>query len=391
MAKRHRYIVKLLIASAVMLVLILALTSLKTSTAIAENVFARGVSRAYIFVVGHITDLFPFSVFEILCGVALILGIISLVRWCIWFKRKKLYKIACGLSRAAVIVLTVILAYTATASCTYYRTSINGHIPASNNKPDSDALMEMVDYYVDDFNALAEKMPRNADGNVVCPYTFIELAEKMQQEFERLDDSYFSQYTPRVKQLISGDIIQSFNIIGISFQPTGEANVVYNAVPIDLPHLMAHELAHSKGIMREGDANLIAAFITLTSDDDYIRYSGYTNFYSTIRQFVSLSNLETDYQEAGYSYASALVNADYKHRYELYTAYPDVIGKVGEFINDLYLKMSGVEDGTDSYYVGGDVVIIIPTEPSEPVRYEVYYSLTQKMILARYEQLNAAA
>jgi hypothetical protein len=369
-----------------MLILILALTALKTSTATAEYVFARGFSRAYIFVVGHITELFPFSVFEILCGIAIIAGIVSIVRWCVWLRRKKFYKIARGLSRATVILLGVILTYTATASCTYYRASIQGHIPASENKPGNLELMEMVDYFVDDFNALAERMPRDEEGNVLCPYTFADLAEKIREEYRKLDDRYFSPYSPGIKKLISGEVIQSFNILGISFQPTAEANIVNNAVPIDLPFLMAHELAHSKGIMREDDANLTAAYITLNSEDDYIRYSGYANYYYSIYQFISLNMLQNRYYEAQYSYPSARIHADYRHRNEVYSAYPDITADIGEFINNLYLKMSGIKEGTDSYDIGGNVSIL-PTEPGEPVRYEVCYSLTQKMMIASYERL----
>lgn len=383
MARRHRYVIRLLVASAILSVLIIVLTLLKSVPSIAENVFTRGISRAYISAVGSISSLFPFSIFEILTGAAIVLLAVSLVKWIIYIKRKQYFRVAKGLSRMAVIILSVILVYTATASFSYTRADISGHIPMSSDKPEKDALMEMVDYFVDDFNALAERMPRDKDGNVVCPYTFDELAELMQNEFKRLDSNYFSAYTPRAKKIIAGDIMLSFGTLGISFQPTAEANINNRTVPIDLPELMAHELAHSKGVMRENDANLVAAYITLTSDNDYIRYSGYCNNYGRISQILTLNNIQDEYK-AQYSLPSELINRDYKHRYEVYNAYPDFVDKVGEFFNNLYLKLSGVKEGTGSYDVKGNITQITPPGGG-PVQIIVNYSTIQKMLIHLYK------
>lgn len=387
MARKHKYVVKLLVASGGMLALILVLTLLKSVNFLSESVFTRGISRAYIFVAGHITGLFPFSVFEILVGTAIILALVSIVKWSIYLKRKQFYKVARGLSRALTVLLTVILVYTATASFSYYRSDITGHVPMSSEKPDLKTVMEMVDYYTRDYNALAEKMSRDENGNVVCPYTFNELAIIMQEEMQRLDSDYFNPYTPRPKKIIAGDIMGAFGTLGISFQPTGEANIGSQTVAIDLPSLMAHELTHSKGVMRENDAVFVAAYITLTSDNDYIRYSGYCNNFYNIKEMLYLNDIMVDYAKEGYTFASPLTNFDLTYRFESYAKYPDVIDKVGTFFNNLYLKMSGVEEGTDSYTVVGDVTVIKPPQGGETQRI-IHYSTIQKSVIFHYETMS---
>ncbi|MBO4539784.1 MAG: DUF3810 family protein, partial [Clostridia bacterium] len=54
--------------------------------------------------------------------------------------------------------------------------------------------------------------------------------------------------------------------------------------------------------------------------------------------------------------------------------------EVGDFLNDLYLKMSGSKDGTDSYhdYSGYTVEYDKETEKTEV---KIYYSLTTRVLL----------
>lgn len=228
-SRRQKGVFKLLVASAILLAAIVALTAIKSNSYIAENIFTKGISRAYIFAVGNITGLLPFSLFELLVGIAILAVIIAIFRWITYLHRRQMYKFFKGVATALTITLSVVLLYTATASFSYYRSDINEHIPMSKDKPDKAAVMAMTNYFVEDFNALAQKMQRDKDGNVVCPYTFEELAKKMQQEMQRLDSDYFSPYTPKAKRITAGDIMGAFGILGISFQPTAEANKIGRA------------------------------------------------------------------------------------------------------------------------------------------------------------------
>lgn len=137
--------------------------------------------------------------------------------------------------------------------------------------------------------------------------------------------------------------------------------------------------------MRESDAVFVSAYITLTSSDDYIRYSGYCNYYGNISQFLTLNDINKDYVNSGLAMPNSLINRDYAYRYQMYTKYPDIIDEVGNFFNNIYLKLSGVKDGTDSYDVKGDIIIVVP--PSGNAERIVNYSTIQKMLIAHYKQI----
>ncbi|MFA5450144.1 MAG: DUF3810 family protein, partial [Clostridia bacterium] len=359
--------------------LIIVFTLVKSSKWISEHIFTKGVSRAYIYFVGHITELFAFSVFEVLIGLAIVSAIVAIVLWIRALRRKKYLKFAKSVVKTLTIVFSVILVYTLTASFSYNRTPLEKELPAHSGEVENQEIAAMVDYFLQDLNTLAESFERDEDGNVISPYSFEELSDKMRDEYKKLDsNNYFNTYTPRAKRFIASDIVSLFGILGVSFQPTGEANINSNTAGIHMPQLIAHEFAHSKGVMRENDAELLAAYITLTSDDPYIRYSGYASYFWDIRNMLGLH--EMDYETAQ---VHPLFIKEINNAYKKYNSYRTFIDDIGTAINDIYLKLSGVEDGVGSYQIDGEIIIIIPDDGGEPIR-QIVYSPIQRLAQSIY-------
>jgi hypothetical protein len=67
------------------------------------------------------------------------------------------------------------------------------------------------------------------------------------------------------------------------FNPYGhEPVVVSGLLPFENPFLMAHELAHVRGIANEGEANLVALLATMASEDPRVQYSGWLQLWSYV-------------------------------------------------------------------------------------------------------------
>ena len=239
--------------------------------AVAETFFAKGISRAYITAVGYVTSALPFSLFELLVALAVVLAAVTLGRWICWGVRHKKLKILQSFLRVVAVVMTVVAVYVLTATCNYHRAPVED-VPAADLS--ADELEDAANLFLADFNALAHTVQRDSDGKLINPYGFQGLCDRIRAQYQTLGD-YYNSFTPTPKKLLFSDVVSAFGIIGISFQPTAEANINTNTPDGALPPLIAHELAHNKGVMREGDANLIAAYLTLTSDDPYLRYTGY--------------------------------------------------------------------------------------------------------------------
>ena len=88
----------------------------------------------------------------------------------------------------------------------------------------------------------------------------------------------------RVKRSLLAD--SWFEIAGIDgmFNPFGHEPLVASGVlQFELPFVMAHELAHVRGIPNEGDANLVAVLATVASGDPAFQYSGWLNLWLYLR------------------------------------------------------------------------------------------------------------
>ena len=60
----------------------------------------------------------------------------------------------------------------------------------------------------------------------------------------------------------------------------------------------------------------------------------------------------------------------------------DLLSKISDFFNDLYLKLQGVEDGSDSY-VDDDVIIDVPVQDGDGnvvIESKYFYSDLQKVL-----------
>ncbi|MCL2798347.1 MAG: DUF3810 domain-containing protein, partial [Firmicutes bacterium] len=258
---------------------------------------------------------------------------------------------------------------------------------------------------------------RDEKGNTKSPYTPQQLSKKLQKEFKRLDgNGYFFKYTPRAKVIQNSWFMSSTRISGIAFLPGGEPNI--NGMPhsTSFPQVMAHEIAHTKGVMRENEANLVSYYVLLTSLDPYLRYCGYLETITWMRTAAGYGgNLDADgklLDPSGYFDDTGDLDPGGKNFSRYSQMYPlnatiegyqmwkfwseyksplqwadDLLEKAGEFFNDLYLKLSGVKEGTDSYrQPDNPPVYIPPPKPTDPPAYSLSYNEIQRIFFMIYEE-----
>lgn len=346
-------------------------------------------------VVGTLTSWLPFSVTEFFIVCLVGLGVYLYVRLIVNLGRVRLKRILVGAIAIAVGVIYVLNLYVLSMAFAYYRAEMP--LPQSEKKYDEQSVKPVVEYFLEDYNTLAQSLPRNKDGCVECPYTFAELAKRIKTEYSRLTDEYFNQYTPTAKPIVNSRFMSQMLITGITFLPLGEANVNVAAPPTTRTITLAHELAHAKGVFREGDANLLARYILLTSDDGYLRYCGYYYAFDNLLEVFELTEDIDSYVEY-YNSVSSKVFVERRFTSHYWASQIDVIGNIAEFFNNLYLKANGAQNGTGSYDDGNQSTVVTPTDPStgqpardpvtqKPVRI-INFSQVQKMFFAIYESRN---
>jgi hypothetical protein len=381
-----------LLAAGGALLALIALSLLKLSPAVCEWM-SRHLSRYLVSGSVCQTDWLPFSLFEWLLVILVLAGSVLLIYGIVLLCKKRFFKLLKGLCALLAAGLFFANFYMLTAGFAYNRAPLP--LPHSAVKYTGEQTQDIARYFIEDYIALGEKMTRDANGDVVSPYTHDELNQRLIEEYARLDDPYFNGLTPRAKRVVNSWFMSDTGISGIAFAPTGEANVNAMTPASDLPHTMAHEMAHIKGVMRENEANLAGYYILLSSEDDYLRYCGYFSSIRTLWNAVYISN-NANSERANALFRDerlARMDAERARANRFWAEYKGPIGflsdfwdSAGTFFNDLYLKLNGQEDGVGSY---DNPSTVGPTDEYDPETgeqlYDYSFSKIHQLFFGIYE------
>lgn len=347
----------------------------------ASEWWMRTFVRAWVAVFGSIAGVLPFSVFEVgafLLALGACVAIVCCIRDCMYRQYTQALAV---LALAASIVCMIGAVYTLTASVGYHRDPVA--IPMCEQ---ADMQAEYFDEayiaFRDEWFALDAELEKDASGAVVCPYSFRELSDKIRREFSRLDQDYFGSFSPMAKPVLHSFWMSQFHIVGITFVPTGEPNVNYMAPSADRAVTIAHEMAHTHGVMREYEANLVAYYLLASSSDPYLRYMGMREIAYVWGELFFYSNRMDEYREIYAVPQSAQVldaqSAAFWDKYHL-------MDDIGDFFNDLYLKfIGGQSEGTGSYWDGSEGTQIGEDENGQPIFENPIYSQTARMVYGLY-------
>ena len=348
-------VLRMVIALEALILLFVVLMLLKNNRQVCEF-FATTFARAWIFLFGNLLGWIPISFYELFL-IAVIAGGITLVVFIIIFLCKKKWKRLLSTALiTAIVVVSFFNVYTATASFSYGRDSLPDEVYSQYDGDDLtfEQAVELATNFIDRANDAYRQTEHDADGNIIYPYTFREISKMLADEYKRLESNYFSPYTPRGKRIINKTIMSELHITGVFFAPFGEANVNGNETNLYLPHTLAHELAHGKGVMREYEADLLAAYICITSDNPYLSYGAMANCVYSAISIVGLYPNSNEAVSKLYEKIDRGIVVERNNYSEFYAQFT-LLDDIGEFFNDLYLKLNKQEEGTGSYYKPGEI------------------------------------
>ena len=382
-----RKILRMLIALEALVLLFVTLLILKSNQQICEF-FATTFSRAWIFLFGNLFGWLPISLYELFL-IVVIVGAITLLVFIVTFLCKKQWKRL--LSTAVITALTVLTflnIYTATASFNYGRDPLPDEVYAEYSGDDLtfEQAVELASNLIDRVNEAYRATQHDEQGNIVYPYSFKEMSDIIAKEYERLESDYFSPYTPRAKRIINKTILSELHIVGVFFAPFGEANINGNETNLYLPHTMAHEMAHGKGVMREYQADLVADYILLTSDNPYLYYGAAVRVMYSALSMVSLYPNSSQVGRDLWAKIDRGITREEDNYHEFYGQFT-LLDDIGEFFNDIYLKLNKQQEGTGSYVKPGEVT---GTGEKDDEGYEIVqiinFSATQNLLIKLYKE-----
>lgn len=364
--------------------LIVTVAVLSRNTELSERA-TRTVTFAFTNSLGRLSSSLPFSLFELLAFIAAVVAIFLIIKGIVNLAKRRTAKGLCSFTTLVATVLCVVSIYMLDTSFAYNRETPPLDI-YENGELSDEEISAASDAFFDDFIALANSIERDEYGFPVCDLSVEEISDLIRKEYEKLDDGYFCDYIPRAKGMFFSSLMSEASLGGITFTPIGEANVNDEMPITDKIFTVAHEMAHSIGIMREEDANLVATYVLLNSENDLLRYSATYSYYTRVLDIVEV--LDKDkyeaYRDALYA-EDSVIRKEEKAVVEFWKSKKMRLAKISDFFNNLYLKFNGQNLGTGSYN-DDNFWEVTPSEPDDDgnVTYEITLSDIQLVLISKY-------
>ena len=353
--------------------LLITLSALKNNPNICEAM-TTGFARSYGSFISRITSVIPFSLTE-LSFVTLGAGVIALFVFAIIGLKRKKYigSINRGIEIASIILLSLNI-YTLSCEFAYKRKEMP--LPYYEGEVLRTEHIPIYNYYADDVNLCISQLEFEETGEVKTDMTLDDITEEIKKAYSIIDgNDYFATHFGGVKPMASSFIYREFQITGVTYSPLAEANINILNTKTAIPMTVAHELAHTKGVMREDDANKLAFYVCINSEHPYLRYSSYAMYFSQVYAMVTDYYLKDEEMELLHP-INSMFSKTRRYEYDFWQEH-DLLGDIGEFINDLYIKSNGVEEGTASYSGGTEY-------KEDPETHQLIPSLYQKLLLEKY-------
>lgn len=307
------------------------------------------VYPVFVWILGHIFSVFPFSVMEF-GGYAIAAFLLILAGAGIWKIRKKKTSFGNlfwkGISCFIWIAMGILIMENLLCGVNYHRYEFSKVAGLTTNPSTKEALITLCNFLTEEINKDEPFLETNQDGTVKTP-------ENVKQEaaalMSRLGETYdcLGGYYPLPKGLWRSELLSMQNLEGLFCSFTIEAN--YNK---DMPDykqavVICHELSHLKGFMREDEANFIAYLACMQSEDPLFRYSG------NMQAYVYATNALYKNDPNACNKIRAELCPQARYDLDCYNAYwkgyQSVVSTVSDKMNDIYLKANSQSDGVKSY------------------------------------------
>lgn len=308
--------------------------------------FYTDFSKQTLDAIASVTGQIPFALWEWLAVVIVLLVLYLLFR--------KFRPIA-WLTGLITFLAAGVLVFTALWGLNYHAPSVAASFGLETADHSVQTLKETALYLARQANDAAVQVQRDGEGAMLP--SFDEWAAVAGDGYAALaqKDARFGGESPKVKKLLSGKLFSYMGYTGIFVPFTAEANVNPETSTPSLPFTMCHELAHSKTVARENEANFCAFLACLENPDPAFQYSAWYSAFSYA--YASLRRADPAAAQEVAGSLSDLVRADYQAANEHYAKFDGPVQEAAQKVNDLYLKTAGDKLGTESYGEVTDLLV----------------------------------
>ncbi len=299
--------------------------------------YMHGVYPILAAILSFISNLFPFSLYDVFLIVAVLL-LIKLIVFTI-IRKTSFSKFLFSLIR----FVTVIVAWFYFGwGIAYFRKDFYGRSDVAEMRFDPEIFRDFAVRFIDNANLYY----------VDCTYMDKnDIRSEIESSYHALHETLGVSYPNgkrRTKPMMFESIYSKMGVSGYFGPFFNEIHVNDYSLNFTYPFTLAHEMAHQFGIATESEANLYGFVVCTRSSNEKIRYSAYIStlryVLNDIRRF-----LPEEYESLGSSIRPEIIADLRRNREHWLAARDESLSDVQDRVYDAYLKTNKVSSGQDNY------------------------------------------
>ncbi len=304
-----------------------------------------------------LNDHLPFSVAELLIGLAVIAVLVYIIYTIIKLIRcggrlKRLYAAVINLLAAG---LAVYAGFCMLWGVYYYGNDFMTRSGLKNDNISVEQLETVTEYFAALVNEYSSQVPRDADGNYVADRDAI--LRRSNEVYANVEETLpcLSGPAVRAKGVYFSRVMSYTDFTGFFFPFTAEANVNTDFPPALFASTVAHELAHQRGVAKEQEANFAAVLASLEYGDAEYCYSACMLAYTHLGN--ALYSADYDAWKSIYLTLNEDVRRDFAANREYWAQFETPVQKVSNTVYEGFLHSYDQTMGLKSYGACVDLLV----------------------------------
>ncbi len=312
-----------------------------------ENYYAQGI---YPFLTGTLRLLLgwiPFSIGDILYGLAglyLLMGVLRIIKRIFRKKINKQYLLRLG-KRIAFIVLWVYIIFNGLWGLNYNRVGIAQQLDLKVTTYTAEELAQVVNLTIDKLNNLDTAAWDRRDSFRRKSFLFRQAITSYKEVAKRLP--FLKYKLPSVKPSLYSYLGDYLGYSGYYNPFSGEAQVNTTVPMVLQPFTTTHEIGHQLGFAKENEANFAGYLAARASPDTAVQYSIYFDLY--IYASKNLFQRDSTLAKALHQKLPPLARKDLLELKKFYSKYENPLEPIIHLLYGQYLKANEQPQGILSY------------------------------------------
>ena len=319
----------------VVLIVFLCVRFFAKNGAVTERFYSTGIYPPIARLVSSLSNLFPFSLWDIFWTLVIILILIGLIIVIIGKLKPGKYAL-CLLRSVALLYAFFYFVW----GFNYFRPNIQTRLDWKLPKADEKIFRSILDSII---------IHVNQSCTSIHPDDYSKIDQMVEESYRTNSTKLGINYpngSRRPKTMLFSSFFAKSGVSGYFGPFFNEIHLNYYLLPMEYPFVLAHEKAHQFGISNEAEANLCAFIVCTTSDSPELQYSGYINL---LLYFISDATQLPDAKEYIRKIDKKVI-LDLRFQRSHWQGLRNItLDKAQTAANNAYLKTNHIEAGVKNY------------------------------------------